>query len=70
LRRLKGSLPVMVCLWVSVLGATITHFQLDFWAGVAFVPYMIWVTVAGALNFTVWRLNPHEKPLRPAEIEV
>jgi len=70
LRRLKGSLPVMACLWVSVLGATITHFQLDFWAGVAFIPYMIWVTVAGALNFTVWRLNPHEKPLRPAEIEV
>ncbi|WP_281968205.1 tryptophan-rich sensory protein TspO [Roseovarius nanhaiticus] len=68
LRRLKGALPVMACLWVAVLGATITHFQLDLWAGLAFVPYFIWVSIAGALNFTVWRLNPNEKPLRPAEI--
>ncbi|MCF7698393.1 tryptophan-rich sensory protein TspO [Loktanella sp. M215] len=63
LRRLKGSLPIMACLWLAVLGATVTHFQLDFWAGLAFVPYFLWVTVAGALNFTVWRLNPDQKPL-------
>lgn len=69
LRRLKGSLPVMACLWLSVLGATVTHFQLDFWAGAAFAPYLGWVTVAAALNISVARLNPHEKPLRPAEIE-
>ena len=69
LRQLKGALPVMACLWLAVLGATITHFQLDFIAGLAFVPYLIWVSIAGALNFTVWRLNPDEKPLRPAEID-
>jgi tryptophan-rich sensory protein len=23
-----------------------------------FVPYLVWVTIAGALNFTVRRLNP------------
>lgn len=63
LRHLKGSLPVMVCLWLAVLGATITHFQLDAWAGLAFVPYLIWVTVAAALNYSVMRLNPDEKPL-------
>lgn len=63
LRRLKGSLPIMAFLWLAVLGATVTHFQLDFWAGLAFVPYFLWVTVAGALNFTVWRLNPDQKPL-------
>ncbi|MBU2358254.1 MAG: tryptophan-rich sensory protein [Alphaproteobacteria bacterium] len=63
LRRLKGSLPIMACLWLAVLGATVTHFQLDFWAGLAFVPYFLWVTVAGALNFTVWQLNPDQKPL-------
>lgn len=63
LRRLKGSLPIMACLWLAVLGATITHIRLDVWAGVAFMPYLLWVTVAGALNWTVWRLNPNEKPL-------
>lgn len=63
LRRLGASLPVMAFLWLAVLGATITHFRLDFWAGLAFVPYLAWVTVAGALNWSVWRLNPHQKPL-------
>ena len=63
LRRLKGSLPVMGGLWLAVLGATITHFQLDFWAGMAFVPYLAWVTVAAALNLQMVRLNPDQKPL-------
>ncbi len=64
LRHLKASLPVMACLWIAVFGATITHFQLDFWAGLAFVPYLAWVTVAAALNLAMWRLNPDEKPLQ------
>lgn len=63
LRHLKASLPVMACLWLAVLGATITHFQLDVWAGLAFVPYLAWVTVAGALNLAMLRLNPDQKPL-------
>lgn len=68
LRRLKGALYVMAPLWIAVAGCTVTHFQLDFWAGLAFVPYLTWVTVAAALNFTVWRLNLHEAPLDPSTI--
>ncbi|EBA14087.1 tryptophan-rich sensory protein TspO [Roseobacter sp. CCS2] len=64
LRHLKASLPVMACLWLAVAGATITHFQLDFWAGLAFVPYLAWVTVAAALNLAMFRLNPDQKPLQ------
>lgn len=63
LRRLKGALPVMAALWVAVLGCTVTHWQLDFWAGLAFVPYLVWVTVAGALNLAMVRLNPDQRPL-------
>jgi tryptophan-rich sensory protein len=63
LRRLKGSLPIIGGLWVAVLGCTITHFQLDFWAGLAFVPYLLWVTIATALSIAMVRLNPNEKPL-------
>ena len=63
LRHIKGSVPIMAALWVSVAGATVTHFQLDFWAGMAFVPYLVWVTVAAALNITMVRLNPDQKPL-------
>ena len=63
LRRLKGSLPIIGALWLAVLGCTITHFQLDFWAGLAFVPYLVWVTIATALSIAMLRLNPNEKPL-------
>ncbi|MBE0412792.1 TspO/MBR family protein [Yoonia sp.] len=63
LRNFRASLVVMAGLWLSVLGATVMHFQLDFWAGLAFVPYLAWVTIAGALNYSVYSLNPDQKPL-------
>lgn len=63
LRRIKGSLLVMAPLWLSVLGCMLSAFALDFWAGMAFVPYMVWATVAAALNFRMWRLNPDEGTL-------
>lgn len=63
LRRLKGALLVMVFLWLSVLGCVVSHWLLDFWAGLAMLPYLIWVSVAGMLNFAVVRLNPSVEPL-------
>lgn len=63
LRHWNGSLMAMAGLWLAVLGCLVTSFQLDLWAGLAFVPYMIWVTVAAALNLSVVRLNPGQKPL-------
>lgn len=65
LRRLKAALPVMALLWLAVLGALVFHWRVDVWAGLAFVPYLAWVTIAGALNYSVWRLNPDVEPLRP-----
>jgi tryptophan-rich sensory protein len=29
------------------------------------VPYLAWVSVAGALNWSVWRRNPSEAPVEP-----
>jgi len=54
----------MGALWLSVLGATVTHFQVDTWAGLAFVPYLAWVTVAAALNLKMAQLNPDVKRLQ------
>lgn len=63
LRHWKGSLFAMTGLWISVAGFTVTGFQLDTWAGIAFLPYLLWVTVAAALNISIVRLNPDQKPL-------
>lgn len=62
LRRLRGALLVMGPLWLAVLGCTVAMFQLDTLAGVLFLPYIAWVTVAAALNASVARLNPDQAP--------
>jgi benzodiazapine receptor len=60
LRRMRAALVVMVFLWVSVAATTVTFWQVDWLAGLMFLPYLVWVCVAGALNFSVWRLNPDQ----------
>jgi tryptophan-rich sensory protein len=60
LRRMRAALVVMVFLWVSVAATTVTFWQVDWLAGLMFLPYLVWVSVAGALNFNVWRLNPDQ----------
>ena len=48
----------------GVCAAMLALFQLDWIAGAMFVPYLVWVTIAAALNFSVWRRNEdvHAQP--------
>lgn len=58
LRRMRASLVPMAGLWLSVTATCIVFFTLDLWAGLMFVPYVAWVSVAAALNLALVRLNP------------
>ncbi|MFN4099272.1 MAG: tryptophan-rich sensory protein TspO [Pararhodobacter sp.] len=58
LHRMRASLVVMAGLWLTVALTTLAFFQVDTFAGLLFAPYLLWVTIAGALNFSVMRLNP------------
>lgn len=58
LRRMGAGLAVLGVLWLAVAATMIALWQLDAWAGLMFVPYLLWCTIAGALNYSVWRLNP------------
>lgn len=58
LRRIRAGMAVLALLWLAVAAAMAALFRLDTLAGLLFVPYLIWVSVAGALNLSVWRLNP------------
>lgn len=58
LKRMGAGMVVLVALWIAVAATLGAFWALDRIAGLLFVPYLVWVTVAGALNFAVWRLNP------------
>ncbi|MFW2542897.1 tryptophan-rich sensory protein TspO [Primorskyibacter sp. 2E107] len=58
LRRLRLGLVVLTALWCAVAASCFALWQVDWLAGILFVPYLTWVSVAWALNFSVMRLNP------------
>lgn len=51
-----GMLEIVI-LWLAILLTLRAFFRVDRVAGWLFVPYLLWVTFAAALNFAVWRLN-------------
>ena len=58
LKRMGAGMAVLIALWIAVAATLGTFWSLDWIAGLLLVPYLAWVTVAGALNYSVWRMNP------------
>lgn len=57
MRRMDLAFYVLALLWLSVLGFAIAAAPISTAAALLFIPYLVWVSIAGALNWTVWRLN-------------
>lgn len=47
----------LLLLWLALFGTVATFWKADRLAAAMLVPYLAWITFAGALNFTIWRLN-------------
>lgn len=48
----------IVVLWLLIAATTVAFRRHDRLAGALLLPYLAWVTFAGALSFTIWRMNP------------
>lgn len=47
----------LAVLWLLVLLMVLAFRQVDRLAALLQIPYLLWITFAGILNFAVWRLN-------------
>jgi tryptophan-rich sensory protein len=55
-----GSLSFIdiVLLWILILSTIIAFWRVRPLAGVLLVPYLLWVSFATGLNYSIWQLNP------------
>ena len=47
----------IILLWAAIATTTIVFWRQSLLAGLLFVPYLVWVSFAAVLNFSIWRLN-------------
>jgi tryptophan-rich sensory protein len=57
LGELGKGLVDIILLWVALVITTALFYRISKKAALLLVPYIIWVTIALALNFYVWKLN-------------
>jgi tryptophan-rich sensory protein len=55
---LIGGLIEIIFLWIAILINIILFYRISKIAGLLLVPYIIWVTIASYLTYTVYLLNP------------
>ena len=48
----------IVLLWILVLATLLSFWRARPVAGALLVPYLLWVSFAAGLNYSVWQLNP------------
>lgn len=57
LRRMATGGAVLAALWVAVAATLAAFWQHDRLAGALLAPYLVWVSLALALNWSVWARN-------------
>ena len=58
LKRIRAAMISLVVLWLAVFGTLVSFWLVLPMAGWMMVPYLVWVSVAGALNWSILWRNP------------
>lgn len=48
----------IVVLWVLIIATIVSFWRATPMAGLLLAPYLLWVSFASALNYSVWQFNP------------
>lgn len=56
-QSLLGGLVVIAALWLAILATVVAFYRVDVRAAALLVPYLLWVSFAGYLNYAFWVLN-------------
>ncbi len=56
-REMGRAFADLVLMWLSIAGFILLAWPVSPLAALLFAPYLVWVSFAGALNYSVWRLN-------------
>jgi translocator protein len=51
-------LVVIAFLWVLILITIIKFWPINKTAALLLIPYIVWVSIAAYLNYSIWMLNP------------
>lgn len=55
--NIAGGLIFVILLWISILVNIFVFYRISKPAGIILIPYLIWVTIAGYLNYSVYLLS-------------
>jgi tryptophan-rich sensory protein len=45
-------------LWILIVATMVSFWRVRPLAGALLIPYLLWVSFAAALNYSLWQLNP------------
>ncbi|MBF4475918.1 TspO/MBR family protein [Methanobacterium formicicum] len=57
LHSILGGLVIIILMWLAILVNIILFYRISKWAGLILLPYIVWVTIATYLNYSIYLLN-------------
>ncbi|MEL6920595.1 MAG: TspO/MBR family protein [Pseudomonadota bacterium] len=57
-RRMDHAMVDVSGMWILIVAYMLVTWPVSPLASLLFAPYLLWVTIAGALNWRVWQMNP------------